>query len=393
MDISFTKDQELFRKEAREWLMENIPKEWRDNHLNLSLDEKEAINGEWDRIVYKGGYSGISWPKEYGGQGLSLVEEIIFEEECGKLNVPKGHSFLGKSLIGPTLLKFGTEEQKKRFLPPLVSAEEVWCQGFSEPNAGSDLAGLSTSATLEGDHWIINGQKVWTSVAQFAHWCFVLARTDSSKPKHKGITYFLVPMDSEGIEVRPITKISGDKDFNEVFFNNVKVPKDSYVGEINDGWNVAMGTLSFERGVMPLGRQSRFENEFKQLVALSEKLTNENGVRLIDDSYFNQKIAQLYTEVKVMRYSGLKLISEFLNTGKVGFEASTMKLYWTEMHTRLGQLAIEMLNTQPGGMSDYTDDFKRFQNIYTTSKGETVYAGTNQIQKNIISERILGMPR
>jgi alkylation response protein AidB-like acyl-CoA dehydrogenase len=393
LDISFTKEQEEYRQQARKWLQENIPKNWTHNQFRLSEEEQERIMSEWDRTVYHGGYSGISWPKEYGGQGLSLVEEIIFEEESGKLNAPKGHSFIGKVLLGPTLLKYGTEEQKQRFLPPLIKAEEIWCQGFSEPNAGSDLGGLSMKATLDGDYWVLNGQKIWTSVAQYAHWCFALARTDSDKPKHKGITYFLIPMNIEGITVKPIKKISGEKDFNEVFFSNVKILKNHFVGELNDGWNVAMGTLSFERGVMPLGRQSRFENEFKHLCELSEKLTNERGIALKDDEYFSQKLAQLYMELKIMRYHGLKIISKFLNTNKLGPEVSMMKVFWTEMHTSLGQLALEMLNTQTYGISEHTDELKRFQNIYLTAKGENIYAGTNQIQRNIVAEKVLGMPR
>lgn len=393
MDISFTSEQEDYRQHVKEWLRSNIPKEWLHQYHVLPESEKHAISSEWDKLLYKGGFSGISWPQAYGGQGLSLVEEIIFEEEAGKLNTPKGMAFIGKVMLGPTLLAYGTEEQKQRFLPPLLRADEIWCQGFSEPNAGSDLASLQTRAEFDGKGWIINGQKIWTSLAQFADWCFVLARTDHEAPKHKGITYFLVPMNAEGITVRPVRKLSGESDFNEIFFENVCIPEESYVGRLNDGWNVAMRTLSYERGTLALARQSRFQAEFDRLAQLCSELETSKGTKVKDDPYFRQKLAEMYAELKIMRFHGLKTISKLLNDGTIGEEASMNKLYWSEWHSRLGRLSMEILGRQASILPDKQEAGHLFQHLYLTSRGETIYAGTNQIQRNVIAERILGMPR
>ena len=228
MDIKFSEELEIYRGKASEWLRSALPEWW--HHYSDRISDEDRYNSflkTWDKKLHEGRYSGISWPKDYGGQGESVLKEMIFEEEAGRIDAPRGHNFLGKILLGPTLLAYGSEKQKKHFLPRLVKGEDIWCQGFSEPNAGSDLAALQTKAELENDEWVITGQKVWTTEAQNANWCFVLARTDFSAPKHKGITYFLVPMDAEGVSVRPLRKITGEADFNEIFFDNVRIPKGS----------------------------------------------------------------------------------------------------------------------------------------------------------------------
>ncbi|RFU65262.1 acyl-CoA dehydrogenase family protein [Peribacillus glennii] len=389
MDLSFSKEQEEYRQHVREWLTNNIPQGWGTPEFNWPDDEAERgkILREWDRKLYEGGFAGISWPKQYGGQGLSHVEEIIYDEEAGKLNAPSGVNVLGKLLLGPTLLLFGTEEQKQRFLPPLLRGDEVWCQGFSEPNAGSDLAAIQTRAELEGDKWVINGQKVWTSFAHHADWCFVLARTDHELPKHKGITFFLVPMNTEGIIVRPLVQINGNRDFNEVFFDNAYIPKENVVGGINNGWKVAMGTLGFERGTLALGRQVRFQNEFNTLARISSSLKKS------EESYYRQKMAELFAEIRILRYHGLKTISQLLNEGKLGPEASLQKLFWSTMHVNMGKLGHEILGEQGPYIGKESIGRGILQEIDLGSRGATIYAGTTQIQKNIIAERVLGMPK
>lgn len=394
MDLSFNEKQEEYRLHAREWLKNNIPEGWGTPEYEWPEDEAERgkILREWDRKLYEGGFAGISWPKEYGGQGLTHVEEIIYDEEAGKLNAPGGLNVLGKLLLGPTLLLFGSEEQKKRFLPPLLRGDEVWCQGFSEPNAGSDLAAIQAKAELVDDKWVINGQKVWTSFAHHADWCFVLARTDNELPKHKGITFFLVPMNSEGITVRPLVQINGNRDFNEVFFDNVSIPKENVVGGVNNGWNVAMGTLGFERGTLALGRQVRFQNEFDAMVRISDSLT-KNGEKISQNNYYRQKMAELYAEIRILRYHGLKTISQLLNEGKLGPEASLQKLFWSTMHSNMGKLGLEILGEEGPYIGKESIGRGVLQEIDFGSRGETIYAGTTQIQKNIIAERVLGMPR
>lgn len=390
MDISYTPDQIAFRNRVREWLAEN----WNPavNQLPVDEDEKAKFMKDWDRKLYQAGLTGISWPKEYGGQGLTQVEEIIFNEELGKCNAPEGHLGAGIPLLGPTLLIFGTEEQKKRYIPKILSGEEIWCQGFSEPNAGSDLASLSTRATLDGDEWVINGQKVWTTYAQYSDWCFVLARTDPNAKKHLGISFFLVPMNTSGITVRPLVQITGEKEFNEVFFDNVRIPKDSYVGNLNEGWKITMALLAFERGSYILGQQARTFNEINRLIALSRDLSIHDEA-ISNQSYFRQKLAQLYMEAEILRYHGLKTATKVEKGLPIGEEASAHKVFWGDLYQRVGELAMEM----QGDMAHITGkdalDQGAFQHIYLSSRAVTIYGGTSQIQKNIIAERILGMPR
>lgn len=395
MNIKFSEELEQYREQAHAWLKANLP-DWWENYADRvsDMDRYEGFVKSWDRKVYEGGYSGISWPKEYGGQGEHVMKEIIFEEESGRVDAPKGTSFLGRILFAPTLLAYGTEEQKRRFLPPLIKNEEVWCQGFSEPNAGSDLAALQTRAELDGDEWVINGQKVWTTEAHHANWCFLLARTDKSAPKHKGITYFMVPMDAEGVTVRPLIKISGEADFNEVFFDNVRIPKDHYIGELNEGWKVAMTTLSFERGILALGRQTRFQSEFEKAIKLSQSNEHEGDNLLKDNPYYRQKFAEIFMELRIMRYHGLKTVSSYINNnGKLGPEVSLQKLYWSEMRSKIGQFLMELQGENVYLSDEDSITAGHFANIYFTTRGETIYAGTSQIQKNVIAEKVLGLPR
>lgn len=395
MELKLSKELEEYRQHCREWLLANLPEGWGTPFYEPPKNDKEReeFGREWERKLYEGGFNGITWPKEYGGQGLTNMHQTIFNEEAGKLNAPGGINGLGKSLLGPTLLACGTEEQKKRFIPPLLRGEEIWCQGFSEPNSGSDLASLQTRAVLDGDEWVINGQKVWTSGAQYADWIFLLARTDPEAPKHKGITFFLVPMRQPGIEVRPLKQINGQAHFNEVFFDNVRIPKDSYVGELNDGWRVANTTLGFERGTMTLARVARFRAEVEHMVKLAQQLRTPNGTLVKDSDYYRQKMAEMYAEVEIFRYHSLKLLSQLMNNETPGPEASIQKLYWSEMHVRMGELAMEFMGELAPYWGRESIGRGEMQDIYLSSRGATIYAGTSQIQKNIIAERVLGMPR
>ncbi|PWA10754.1 hypothetical protein DCC39_10730 [Pueribacillus theae] len=395
MDLSYTPEQEAYREKVRNWLHENLPEGWGTPRFKLPEDELERgkFLNELDKKIYEGGFLGISWPKEYGGQGLTLVEEIIYGEEAGKLDVPDGPNVLGRLLLGPTLLQFGTEEQKKRYIPPLLRCDEIWCQGFSEPNAGSDLASLQTKAVLDGDEWVINGQKVWTSLAHHADWCFLLARTDQDAPKHKGITFFLVPMDNPGVTVRPLVQLNKSREFNEVFFDNVRIPKENVVGGVNNGWQVAMGTLSFERGTLSPGQLIRFQNEFNVLAKVAGDLRTSDATLVKDNRYYRQKLAEIYTEIRIMHYHSLKSISQRLNEGKLGPEASLQKLFYTTTRVKLGELGIEILAEEAPYWGEESVGRGKMQEVYFDSRGATIYAGSTQIQKNIIAERILGMPK
>lgn len=395
MDLSLTEELEEYRLEVRNWLQNNLPEGWGTSSFKIPTDlaEERAFYRHWEMKLYEGGYNGITWPREYGGQGKSTIHEVVFFEEAGKVNSPPEVNGLGKALFGPTLLLYGTEEQKKRYLEPLLKGEEMWCQGFSEPNAGSDLASLQTKAELDGDEWVINGQKVWTSGAQFADYCFVLARTDPEVPKHKGITFFIVPMDSEGITVRPIVQMDKNAMFNEVFFDSVRIPKENYVGEINNGWNIAMTTLSFERGTMSLGRQAQFQREFEHLVQVGKEITTNDGEAVVENAYFKQKLAEVYAEIRIFRYLGLKTMSQLMNEKRLGPEASMHKVFWSTMHVTLGELALEILGKEAPYWSENGLGRGMLQAIDFMSRGETIYAGTTQVQKNIIAERVLGLPR
>lgn len=392
MELNYTEEQEEYRLKARDWLNKNIPRDWekyRDNYNDLA-----KVQWEWEKTIYEGGYAGISWPKKYGGQGLSMIEEIIFNEEKAIAKAPDGINGIGKGLLGPTLMAAGTEEQKQRFLQPLLAAEEIWCQGYSEPNAGSDLAALSTRAELDGDEWVLNGQKIWTSYAQYAHWAFVLARTDFNAPKHKGITYFLVPMDSSGITVKPIKQMNRNTKFNEVFFENVRIPKDSLVGKVNEGWKVAMTTLSFERGTSVMASQAKYMTEFMDLFHLSRGMKIQGSDTVVaDNPYYRQKLAQSFIEFSILRFHGLNTVSQIMNSGRLGPEASLLKLYSSESHQRFGELAMEIQSDQSIYWGNKGLAQGKFQHVYFQSRAETIFAGTSQIQKNILAERVLGMPK
>jgi alkylation response protein AidB-like acyl-CoA dehydrogenase len=340
----------------------------------------------WERELAKGGWVGLSWPKEYGGRDATLTQQLIFNEEYARAGGPVRAGFFGEQLLGPTLMAFGSEAVKERFLPPILRAEEFWCQGFSEPDAGSDLANVKTTAVLDGDQWVINGQKVWTSLGHIADWIFVVCRTDPAAPrKQLGITFLLCPLDQPGVDMRPIQQITGTAEFNEVFFDGARTDASLVVGEIGKGWSVVMGTLGFERGTAFLAQQLRFAAEYHMLVAevRARGLDHEPAIR--------QRLADAYIGLELMRLTGLRTISQLINGGSLGPESSIGKLHWSRWHQRLGELEMDVLGAD--ALIAQTGTLGDFQYTFQFSRADTIYAGSSEIQRNIVGERVLGLPR
>ena len=392
MDFKDTPGEASFREEVRTWLAEHLVGEFASigRGRGLADDADWDIRMEWERELGRAGWIGLAWPKAYGGRGASLAEQVIFNVEYARSDAPGRISFFGEGLLGPTLLAFGTEEQKQRFLPPILAATELWCQGYSEPNAGSDLANVATRAILDGDEWVVTGQKVWTTFAQHADWCFVVTRTDPSAPPHAGISYILVPMRQPGVTVVPLRQMTGTSEFNEVFFDEARTPADMVVGPVNGGWKVAMATLGFERGTASLSQQLAFERELWGVV----ETARANGA--IDDPIIRDRLAEAYAEVQIMGYNSMRMLTGMAKTGAVGPEASIGKLYWSRWHQRLGELAMDIAGPaaeiRPGDPAGgYALD--AHQGSFMFARAETIYAGSSEIQKNIISERVLGLPR
>ncbi|MGH8972635.1 MAG: acyl-CoA dehydrogenase family protein [Acidimicrobiia bacterium] len=391
MDFRDSLAEAAFRDEFRTWLGEHLTSEFAPLTGGRGVDREEYwdLALAWERKLGAAGWIGLSWPKEYGGRGASFIEQVIFSTEYARADGPVRVGFFGEGLLGPTLVAYGTEEQKRRFLPPILKATELWCQGYSEPNAGSDLAAVQTRGVLDGDEWIVNGQKVWTTFAHHADWCFVVTRTDPAAPPHAGISYLLVPMDQPGVTVRPLRQPTGTSEFNEVFFDDARTPADMVVGEINGGWKVAMATLGFERGTAFLGQQIAFERELWQLVDVARK------VGATDDPLVRQRLAGAYAGVRIMGYSGMRMVTALARTGVVGPEASIGKLYWSTWHRNLGELGMEILGAAGGILPGDGDAYQmdELQRNFLYSRAETIYAGSSEIQKNIIGERVLGLPR
>jgi alkylation response protein AidB-like acyl-CoA dehydrogenase len=396
MMLSDTPEEARFRDELRGWLRDNLPAGWGRTVFEPAEEEARAqFRLEWERKLYRGGWNGISWPKEYGGRGATLSEQAIFAEEMAHAAAPEAVNIIGHNLAGPTLIHHGTEAQRRRFLPRILSCEDVWCQGFSEPNAGSDLASLKCRAVLDGDDFVVTGQKVWTSFAQYADWCFLLARTDPSAPKHQGISFLLVDMKSPGISLRPLTQISGENEFNETFFDEVRVPKANLVGALNSGWKIAMTTLTYERGPEDaLGRQIRFKQELDRLLQTLSRLRRGKG-KAIDDPATRLKLGKAIVELEVMRLNCLRSFSRLLHGGPRGADASMNKLYWSHVCQDMYESALDTLG--PLAALEAEDSLSpasgRFALSWLHSKAFTIYSGSSEIQRNIIAERVLGLPR
>jgi alkylation response protein AidB-like acyl-CoA dehydrogenase len=344
--------------------------------------------------MYDAGFMGLTWPKEYGGRGLTFMEEMILQEEIALAKAPPVLNILAIGMAGPTIIAYGTEEQKRRYPPKMLSCEEIWCQGYSEPNSGSDLASLQTRAEKVGDHYVVNGQKVWTSIAHQADWMMLLARTDPKVEKHKGITYFLLDMHSPGVTVKPLKQITGDAEFNEVYFDSVKVPEANILGGLDNGWAVGMTTLMYERLALGFGLQVRLRIALDGLVDLARR-TTRNGGPATRDAIVRQKIAQMWIDTEVFKYTGARAITKLLKGELPGPEASAGKMMWTEGHQRLQDLAMELQGpyAQLARGSQWTVDGGVWQYSFLRSRANSIEGGTTEIQKNIIGERVLGLPK
>ena len=388
MHLRFSATDEAFRSEFAGWLADNLRGEFEaikgrggPGDENAFFDERLA----WEKVMGAAGWTCISWPKEWGGRGATLAQQVVYHEEYAKARGPGRVGHIGETLLGPTLIAFGNDDQKQRLLPGIRSGEELWCQGYSEPNAGSDLANVQTRARLEGDEWILDGQKVWTSLAQWSQWSFVICRTDPDVPKHKGLSYLLVPMDQPGVEIRPIAQITGDSEFSETFFDGARTAANNMVGEPGDGWKVANGTLAFERGASTLGQNIEFQNELAEVIHAAQR--NGKG----DDPAFRQRIADAWIGLEIFRYNALRVLSQA--GSDLPPAAMINKIYWASWHRDLGKLAMDVLGMESQVLDDAPYELNALQRLFLFSRSDTIYAGSNQIQRNIIAERALGMPR
>jgi alkylation response protein AidB-like acyl-CoA dehydrogenase len=397
MDFTLSPEQKSFRDEVRGWLEKNLQEDWVARvrqGSDVPRPEAYALLRDWQRRLYDAGFVGLTWPKEYGGRGLSFMEEMILHEEMALHRAPPVLNILAIGMAGPTIVAYGTEEQKKRYPPKMLSCEEVWCQGYSEPNSGSDLASLQTRAVKDGEHYVLNGQKVWTSLAHVADWMMLLARTDVQAPKHKGITYFLLDMHSPGITIKPLKQITGDAEFNEVYFDNVRIHESQILGGLNNGWAVGMTTLMYERLALGFGLQVRLRIALDGLVDLARG-TTRNGVPATQDPTIRQKLAQLWIDTEVFKYTGARAITKLLKGELPGPEASTGKMMWVEGHQRLQELAMEIQGpySQLTKGSAWAVAEGLWQHSFLRSRANSIEGGTTEIQKNIIGERVLGLPK
>ena len=389
MHLHFSQQEESFRREIAAWLERELGGEFKalrgsggPGNENEMVEERRA----WERRLGQAGWACIGWPPEWGGRGASLTQQVIFHEEYARARGPGRLGHIGEGLLGPTLLAFGSDAQKRRFLPAIACGEEIWCQGYSEPNAGSDLANVQTRARLEGDAWVIDGQKVWTSWAQWADWCFVLCRSDAQAPKHKGLSYLLVPMRQPGISVRPIVQLTGDSEFSEVFFDGARSDAANIVGRPGEGWRVAMGTLAFERGASTLGQNLSFRNELEQVIQIAKRNGKDR------DPVMRGRLADAWIGLEVMRMNALRMLSGG-ESAELTREALIYKLYWAIWHQNLGKLAMDVLGDESGILEGAPYELGPLQRLFLFTRSDTIYGGSNEIQRNIIAERGLGLPR
>ena len=393
MKLSFSIEDEQFRQEIANWLQVNLTGEFEKLRFRGGPGDEHTFPEErkvWEQKLAEGGWTCVGWSKEYGGRGCSIEQQVIFFEEYARAGAPGRVGHIGEGLAGPTVIAFGTDEQKKKYLPGIVAGTELWCQGYSEPSAGSDLANVKTKARFdkEQNKWVLNGQKVWTSLAHESDYCFVIARTDLDSVAHKGLGFFLIKMDQPGIEVRPIEQITGTSEFNEVFFDEAHCEADDIVGAPGEGWKVAMGLLGFERGVSTLGQQMQFQNELDEVIRVAKR----NGAA--QDPAIRQRIAEAHAELKIMRYNSMRILSgQSGSDGGLQKEALIYKLFWSTWHRGLGELAMDVLGPECEILEDGPYALSRLQSMFLFVRSDTIYGGTNQIQRNIISERGLGMPK
>lgn len=395
MQVGYSPEDEAFRTTLREWFETHYPRflaAWPGTPDPNELTWRRA----WEDYVCQAGWSGLGWPEQYGGKAWPLTRQAIFHEEQARIGAPLGVNIIGHGILAPTLIHFASDAQKARYLPGILSNRDIWCQGYSEPGAGSDLASLSTRAERQGEHYVLNGHKVWTSFAHIADYCFVLARTDASAQRHKGISFFLVDMKSPGVRVESIRQITGEADFNEVFFDNVQVPVDALVGEENGGWRLAMAAASFERGTYFIPRQVRFAQEVKALQKLAAETPRPEGGTALQEPHLRREIARLAVDSHVLRLKGYRALTHALRNGPPGAEGSSTKLHWSEAHQKLMNTAMELLHERalqgpdPAGTDSAAALWSR---DYLWTRAETILAGTSEVQRNILAEQMLGLPK
>ena len=400
MDVARSPAEETFADEVRTWLEEHLVGEFDDLRGRGGVGQEDVEPErllDWERELASGGWLGLDYPTHLGGRDASLSEQVVFHQTYVEARAPGRIPNIGLTLLGPTVVAYGTPEQQERFVPPILAGTEHWCQGYSEPNAGSDLANVSTRAHLDGDRWLVTGQKIWTSLAQFAQWAFVVCRTDPEAERHRGLSYLLVPMDQPGVEIRPIVQITGGTEFNEVFFDDAETDAGMVVGDVGDGWAVAMGTLGFERGASTLGQQTGYRQELDALVDLARA----NGT--VDDPVLRQDLVRAWSELEILRYNQLRMLTVLVADGVPGPEMSIGKLYWASWHRRLGELGIRVRGASgmvgidpippledPLGLEYRLDGLQR---TFLYSRAHTIYGGSNQVQRNVLGERVLGLPR
>ncbi len=391
VNFDFTEAQEAFRKEVRHWLEANLPADLRGRGFAASRADREEVRRlrAWQRRMYEAGYVGMDWPREFGGRAASIVEQIILYQEMGRAESPQFVNRGGVSMLGPTLMKHGTPVQQQRFLPNILTADEIWCQGFSEPNAGSDLANLQTRAVTDRDHFVVSGQKVWTSMAHVAEWCFLLVRTDPSAPKHKGLSFLLVDMASAGITVRPLRQMTGEAEFNEVFFDSVRVPAENLVGRLHEGWGVALTTLAYERDLLTFIRHISLRTAVHRLI----KLVQERG--RARDPVLRQTLAGIVIGEQALQLNAYRSLTKILRGGQPGPEGSTAKLFWSQVDQELARAASDVLGpfSQIAPGSPWAPDEGQWEFYELLAQASGIRAGTSEILRNILAERVLGLPK
>lgn len=391
MNIDFSATDEQFRQQVAQWMHQHLTGEFAALRFRGGPGDEDfspELRKLWEQQLAQGRWIGAGWAAEYGGRGLSINQQVIFFEEYARAGGPGRMGHIGEGLVGPTIAAFGTREQQLRFLPPILAGQHFWCQGYSEPGAGSDLANIKTRANLDdaSGHWLISGQKVWTSLAHESDWCFVLARTEPGSVGHRGLSFLLVEMDQPGIRVQPIRQLTGTSEFNEVFFDQARASADNLIGQPGDGWKIAMALLGFERGVSTLGQQMQFQNELDEVV----RIAKTNGAA--QDPVLRQRIAQAWSGLRVLRYNSLRMLSG-VQDGSLRPEATIYKLAWSTWHVELGKLAMDVLGPEAELLAGAPYELTRLQALFLFTRADTIYGGSNEIQRNIIAERALGMPR
>jgi alkylation response protein AidB-like acyl-CoA dehydrogenase len=391
MDLSYTEADEAFRAELLAWLAESLPAQWREPGFWASMDDAAAfdLRRAWEADKARAGFAGIQWPTEYGGRGGTAGQKAVYDEEMARAHAPETVNPLGLTFLAPTVMMFGTEEQKRDIIKPLLFNEVIWCQGFSEPGAGSDLAALSTRAERDGDHWVVNGQKVWTTNARQGDRIFALVRTNPDAPRHAGISMLLIDMHSPGVEARPLRQMSGASEFGEVFFTDVRVPIDSVLGPVDKGWEVAMTLLSFERGSSAMGQYTAFRRQLGDVARLAARMQRD-GRPAAADPVLRQRLAAVYTELELLKLHSLHVLTQVERGRDLGAESSMTKLQWSETHQDLGELFTDVAGVAG---QEVGPELAQLQAMFLWSRSETIWGGSSQIQRNIVAERVLGLPR